>query len=152
VKALRFEYVGLPESVNHLYLVKGGRKILTTQGRKYKNDFILRGGGVPPADLMAFNPQQNEPYELNLFFYMLEETVLNLTYGVDKRVKSPFADIDTTNLIKLAEDCIATVVGIRDRNNFDVHAHKRITLGEERLVAWLRPLEGVIIESDEDGW
>lgn len=139
---LRFDYPDVPESVNKLYFVRGGRKVLSASGRKYKNQFLLSRGNIDTVDFMKFKPNVELRYSLSLWFYLNPERLYNLTYGVNKRVKSLYADIDTSNMIKLFEDCISELTGIRDRNNFSIHAHKREALdGVERVKAILRPLE-----------
>jgi hypothetical protein len=141
VRELRFEYPELPVSVNKLYIHRHGHKVLSTEGREYRNRFVTSCGGIPPQTLAAFEANPELPYELNLWFLLRPARLFNLTYGIDKRVKSPYADIDVTNLTKLVEDCIAVLVGIRDRNNFDVHQHKREADPRgERVIAILRPL------------
>ena len=147
--SVRFEYAKLPESVNKLYIVRAGRKILSSEGRRYKNDFKLTMGGADRETFMEFEPVPDAPYILRLWFYLDFNRLYNVTYGSDKRVKSPFADIDTSNMIKLIEDCISELTGIRDRNNFSVLAHKRETQGTERVVAILEPLD---LENDPYGF
>jgi len=139
---IQFDYPRLPVSVNSLYIVSRGRKILSDAGRKFKNEFINTGGGLGSVALLNVNLDPDAMYALDLWFYLLPENLFNLTYGIDKRVKSPYADVDVDNMAKLASDCIAAVVGIRDRNNFDVYLHKRgADLRGERMVARLWPLE-----------
>lgn len=139
---LHIDYVGLPASVNRLYFVKFGRKVLSTEGRKYKNAFLLSCGGMDASEFMKFVPQPEAKYELQLWFYVKPENLYNLTYGKNKRVKSPYADMDTTNMIKLIEDCISELTGIRDRNNFIVCARKcDADDGVERVKAILRPID-----------
>lgn len=141
MKELRFNYPEIPESVNKLYFVRGGRKVLSTTGRKFKNQFILSRGGLPVEDLMAFEPQKLAKYELELWFFLRPDRLTNFTFGIDRRVKSPYANIDTSNLFKLFEDCISELTGIGDRNNFSIHAHKRSAGSRpEKVKATLRPL------------
>ena len=141
MQSITFRYEKIPPSVNKLYTLRHGRKILTTAARKYKNAFIACHGGAELMDFVQFEASPNDPYELHLWFYLRRERVLNVTYGIDGRVKSPYRDIDVSNLVKLLEDCIATLVNIRDRNNFTVCAHKREALGPEYVIAVLRPIE-----------
>jgi hypothetical protein len=141
VDTLRFDYDELPVSVNKLYTSRHGRKVLTAEGRRWKNAFITSAGNLPKADLLAFASDPEQEYELILWFYVSAGRLYNVTYGKDKRVKSPFSDMDTSNLIKLVEDCISSLVGVRDRNNFTVCAHKREAKdGNEHLIALFRPL------------
>jgi len=138
-ESIRFEWPELPVSVNALYFQRSGRRILSSAGRKFKNKFIAELGGADKWELMSFKADQEATYELHIWFYMKDEDIYNMTYGKDKRVKSPFKDVDTSNMIKLVEDCISQLVGIRDRNNFSVLAHKR-PAEDNRLVAILKPL------------
>lgn len=140
--SLRFDFPELPVSVNRLYTVKGGRKILSSDGRKYRNRFITSRGGVPVQDLIRFSGDNSGVYQIHIWCFLPYEQLYNITYGNDKRVKSPFGDVDADNFIKLAVDCISALVGIRDRNNFTVCAHKREAPdGLPRLVALIMPLD-----------
>ena len=141
MSTIRFDYPSLPVSVNKLYATVRGRKILSKEGRAWKTDFIARLGGLDPHVFAQFVPQPEAMYALDLWFYIDDARLFNLTFGVTKAAKSPFGDLDVSNLTKLAEDAISELVGIRDRNNFDVLLHKRSAgaLGE-RLVAVLSPL------------
>lgn len=139
MRDIRFEFPELPISVNKLYFVHKGRKVLSGAGRAYKTRFITTCGGADPAEFAALEVDPESCYQLHLWFYIPYEDLYNFRYGRDKRVKSPFADMDVSNLVKLAEDCISDLVGIRDRNNFTVCAHKRE--GHPSLVAWLSPLD-----------
>lgn len=138
---ITFRFPKIPSSVNKLYFSRGGRRIKTSAAQKFVNAFVSQGGGVPPADLMAFEADHECAYELHLWFFLEPSRMFNLTYGKDKRVKSPFNDLDVSNLVKLAEDSIAKLLGIRDRNNWTVCAHKRPATDHEHMVALLRPLE-----------
>ena len=89
---------------------------------------------------MSFQTDNDMAYELHLWFFLPEDELFHKTYGISKTVKSPFKDIDTSNLIKLAEDSISKLLGLRDRNNWTVCAHKRIAPAERKMVACLKPL------------
>jgi hypothetical protein len=140
VDSLVFQFPEVPSSVNNLYFTRGKRRIPSAAAKKFKNSFVALGGGVSPAQLMKFSPDHEAAYELHLWFFLSEERIFNIRYGQDKRTKSPFNDLDTSNLIKLAEDSIAKLLGLRDRNNWTVCAHKRVAPGDEYMVALLRPL------------
>ena len=137
---LVFRFDAIPQSVNNLYFSRGGRRVKSTAARKFVNSFVSTGGGISPTKLMQFQPDNDVAYELHLWFYLAEERIFNVRYGQDKRTKSPFNDLDTSNLIKLAEDSIAKLLGLRDRNNWTVCAHKRHARGDEHMVAMIRPL------------
>lgn len=137
---VRFEYPEIPPSVNKLYAVVHGRKILTKEGRAFKNGFVGSLGGLDARVFTQFHADPLREYELDLWFYVAEGRLYNIGFGVDKRVQSPFADFDVDNLVKVTADAVAALVGIRDRNNFDIHEHKRVADARgERVVAILRP-------------
>ncbi len=141
-KSVWFQHDTLPESVNKLYFNKGGRRVLSSAGRKFKQAFVAARGGSGDLEFMNLEVEPNAAYELHLWFYVSYERLYNVTFGSDGRVKSPYSDMDTSNMVKLIEDAIAELVGIRDRNNFTVMAHKREAFdGPERVVAFLRPLD-----------
>ena len=135
-----FRFPSIPSSVNNLYFNRGGRRVMSDAGKKFKNAFVSQGGGISPTKLMQFTVDNDAAHELHLWFFLSAERMFNLTYGKDKRVKSPFNDLDTSNLVKLAEDSIAKLLGLRDRNNWTVCAHKRVTEKEEYMVALVKPL------------
>jgi hypothetical protein len=140
-RSITFRFPQLPESINSLYTVRHGRKILSDAGREYRNRFITEGGGISKAELMAFDADQEQEYKLEVLYLLEYENLYNISYGLNKATKSPFRDMDVTNLIKLPEDCIAKLLGIRDRNNWTVILHKRETPTTEMLIARLEPLD-----------
>ena len=119
-----FDFSEIPVSVNKLYFSRGGRKILSAAGRRFKNKFLAERGGTTVKDLASFIPDPEARYKIDLTFFLVEARLYNVTYGQDKRVKSPYKDIDVSNMIKLVEDCVAALTGVRDRNNFVVHSKK----------------------------
>lgn len=121
---LRFETDSLPVSVNKLYFFRGGRRRLSAEGRKFKVSFVTTRGGCTLANLLAFTGTPEDKYCLRLWFRMSPERLYNSRYGKDKRIKSPFKDIDASNMVKLIEDSISELIGIRDRNNWIVVCQK----------------------------
>lgn len=139
---LVFHFPEVPGSVNNLYFSRGKRRVMTDAAKKFVNAFVSRGGGISPTKLMQFAADNEAAYELHLWFYLSDERLFNLTFGQKgSRAKSPFNDLDTSNLIKLAEDSIAKLLGLRDRNNWTVCAHKRRAEGDEYMVALIRPID-----------
>ena len=141
MNSITFKFPTIPESVNNLYFSNRGRRVMSTAGRKFKNSFVATRGGLTAVDLMKFIADNDLVYELHLWFYLKPEHLYNLTYGKSKAVKSPYKDIDTSNLVKLAEDSISKLIGVRDRNNWTVCAHKRESPeGKDFMLAVLKPL------------
>lgn len=144
VTTLHFEWPHLPKSVNNLYFTRGGRRVLSAEGRKFKQAFVTQRGGLAASELMAFQPLNAQEYVLELWFFFPREELYNASWGKSRATKSPFRDLDTSNLVKLAEDAIAELLGLRDRNNFSVLAHKRVAhpdFGFTGFVARLSPLD-----------
>jgi hypothetical protein len=140
-KELLFVYPELGVSVNKLYTVNRGRKILTAAGRRYRNAFISQRGGLTAGKLIMFEADPEKEYLIDIWYFVLPEDLFHLKYGQKGcRAKSPFKNMDVSNLVKLNEDCVAKLVGLRDSNNFDVFLHKRdSTDGQERVVACIKP-------------
>jgi hypothetical protein len=147
--SITFEWPELPPSVNNLYFSRGGRRILGGPGRKFKQAFVTQRGGLTARELMAFRPDNEQPYALEMHFYLRPEQLYNKGYGKSKATKSPFKKLDTSNLVKLLEDSIAELLGLRDRNNFTVIAHKREGFDDfYGCIARLTPLD---LENDPYG-
>jgi len=139
---IRFDFPELPESVNNLYFVQRGRKVMTKAGQRYKNLFVGLGGGVSRSRLIHFVPDPEQEYDLHIWCFLPYLDLYNFKFGRDKRVKYPFKNKDTSNYVKLAEDCVAALFDLRDFANFSIHAHKREAPDDlPRLVAVLQPLD-----------
>lgn len=139
---ITFRFPELPPSVNELYrpfIDRGGhvRIRLTKPGKAWKNRFVSERGGLTVSQLSAFEADQETEYELHLWFLLEHEELY--TYGAN--AKSVFQKIDTSNLVKLVEDCIAGLVDVNDRANFSVLAHKRLADDNRGVVALVRQLD-----------
>lgn len=137
---LRFEHDGLPDSVNKLYFSRGGRKILSSSGRCYKRSFVANNGGCPTVLLLRWKPDPHERYVLRIWFRMSAARLYNAKFGKDKRVKSPFKNVDVSNMVKLIEDAISEFVGVDDRRNWVVICQK-VEDENEGVSALLYPTE-----------
>tara|TARA_Y100000310_G_scaffold292734_1_gene321762 strand:+ start:1924 stop:2529 length:606 start_codon:yes stop_codon:yes gene_type:complete len=140
---ITFRFSDPPPSVNRVYTVQRGRKILTTEARKWKNRFVTSRGGASVADLMKLDLDAHDQFHLVIWIYLEEKEVINLGFGKDKRTKYPYAKVDTSNFFKLAEDAVTDLLGITcDRQNFKISAHKRVALARgKRIVIHLFPFE-----------
>ena len=138
---LRFETDSLPVSVNKLYFFRGGRRRLSAEGRKFKVSFVTTRGGCSLQNLIEFTGTSDDKYCLRLWFCMSPDRLYNTKYGKDKRIKSPFKDIDVSNMVKLIEDSISELIGIRDRNNWIVVCQK-VEDENEGVTALLYTAEG----------
>ena len=129
--SLWLRYPTIPQSVNSIYFTRGRKRILSSEGRKFKNGFIVSRGGLPASTLMKFEADPNAAYVLEMWFFLPQEKLYNKTFGQRDGV-ARFKKMDVSNLIKLAEDAISELLGIPDQNNFTVIAHKRVADEGER--------------------
>lgn len=123
---VRLWFSELPPSLNKLYYYRSGRRVLTKTGRTFKNSMLASRGGLTAAEAMKIKMDPHGTYAAHFWFYLPRGRVISERYGQDGRVKHPFQRIDTTNLVKLAEDVTATLLGVDDRCNWSVLLHKRI--------------------------
>lgn len=107
----------LPPSDNHVYFVKRHRKILTKEGKKYKNDIaesVARAFMENPD--VSFNP--NEWHELILFVYFEKlETKGWYKTGTkegNRAASKRFFKADTDNRRKIVIDAVCDAIGIDD--------------------------------------
>lgn len=136
-----FRWEGVVPSVNGLYFPRGGRLNLTTKGRAIKNHIVSSGGGVSAQELMSFQGDPNEHYQVHVWFYLPEKAVYTKTWGRKGGAAKRFKKKDVDNWLKLTLDCVSDLVGVDDSNNFTILAHKRIALdGVSRTVVVVAPL------------
>jgi hypothetical protein len=121
---LRFSIDRLPVSINKLYFARGGRKILSAEGRQFKNAFLSVGGNCPFDLLGSWQHDEYDRYVLRIWLKMNRSRLINARYGSDKRVKSPYKVVDASNMVKLVEDSISELIGINDRSNWVVITQK----------------------------
>jgi Holliday junction resolvase RusA-like endonuclease len=140
MKSIRFEFEGIPPSVNKIYFTRGRSRFLTKEGRRFKNAWVSSYGGADILDFLALELDEDTPYSLTFIFYIRRERLFNATYGKRKGVKR-FKKMDVSNLVKLTEDAIAELLSLPDQNNFSIAAHKRVADGAERVIATLTPLD-----------
>ena len=123
----------IPPSINKLYYFRKGRRILSSEGRAWKNRFISGRGGLSFNDLTSIDISKEERLSLTLRFYLKEDRVFSKNWGKDKRVKSPFKRLDVSNLIKITEDALSELLCIDDRANFEIHAYKDVCNTDEMI-------------------
>ena len=124
MRYLHFRTEDLPVSINKLYYSRGGRRMMTARGQRFKTHFVASRGGCSVENLMKFEGTKEDKYCLRLWFKMRPESLHAKGYGKDKRVKYLFKKVDVSNLVKLIEDCVSELTGIDDRNNWVVICQK----------------------------
>ena len=113
----------LPPSVNKLYFVKGGRKILSSDGRALKEQMRAI---VSKAVALNATSVENRKLRVSLtFFFPLVE---NKGWSQGKS-KSRYKKVDVSNRIKLVEDALFSAIGVDDSQVFELLVRKE--QGEE---------------------
>jgi Holliday junction resolvase RusA-like endonuclease len=100
---------GLPPTSNNAYGHRGRHQFLKAEGRKYKNETTAYLAQTYRNELKIFKKQVG----FMLCFRFHSSTLFNQNYkpgGKTNRYKK----FDGANLLKLLEDCLATVGGIDD--------------------------------------
>ena len=133
---VEFTFDEMPPSINKLYFHRQGRRIMSSTGRKWKNKFVNSRGGVSIMTLENTKIDPTDELKLEMFFFFPRDDIYSAGWGKDKRVKSPFRRLDISNLIKITEDSISDVMGIDDRANFTIIAHKMVS--EEGVGRWMK--------------
>jgi Holliday junction resolvase RusA-like endonuclease len=122
--------VPMPPSVNKLYFVRHGRKVLSAQGRTVKAQIQAL---VTQAASQVVGLNEQTPLELEIVTYF---PVLENKGWSQGKSKSRYKKIDVTNRAKLLEDALSGGLGLDDSLFFRVTMTKRE--GAERAEIILR--------------
>jgi Holliday junction resolvase RusA-like endonuclease len=123
--------LSLPPSSNRAYInVRGGGRALSTEGRKYKTETTAFLAQNYPSELKQILPDTK--YFCYVRFYF--EAVMNKE-GAQTRYKR----LDTSNRLKLFEDCLKDACGIDDSQFFIWTIEKR--QGDERTECFIWDME-----------
>lgn len=106
---IHFSIPSLPPSVNHAYFIRGHQWILTTKGRKYKNETETHLQREYPKEMMIF--KKDHRYQIYFRFHV--EATKNKLWKPGGKVNK-YKKFDGGNMCKLLEDCIASAGGIDD--------------------------------------
>lgn len=128
---LKIDNVPMPPSVNALYFTKGSRRILTTEGRIYKDSI---------KEMMANIAAKQHSYDITLenirlsvsydFFF---KNIESKSWKAGKS-KNRFRKIDISNRVKVLEDGIVEGLGIDDTQFMQVNLIKLQTDGDTEYV------------------
>lgn len=125
----------VPLSVNHAYSKKrGGGRVLTKAGKKYKIETKTYIARNYPGALRAFKPDQQ--YVMLIEFTFKGRNTL-LCSGWPDKAKSRHKSFDVTNRTKLFEDAFSEAVGVDDKNNFFVGVGKNWHRDYEATLVWV---------------
>lgn len=135
---IRMHVPSIPLSANNAYFnnPRGGRG-LKTEGRKYKTETISYLVQNFPHELKKIQP--DVPYFCYVRFYF--EAIEN------KNGKTRYKTIDTSNRLKLFEDCLKDACGIDDAQYIIWTLEKR--QGEPKTEVFMWDLEGEQTPIDE---
>ncbi len=135
---IRMHVPSIPLSANHAYFnnPRGGRT-LKTEGKKYKAETTSFLAQNFPAELTKVKP--DIPYFCYVRFYF--EAIEN------KNGKTRYKTIDTSNRLKLFEDCLKDACGIDDAQYLIWALEKR--QGEAKTEVFMWDLEGEATPIDE---
>lgn len=140
-QVVELHHTDLPPSINGLYYPAQGRLVLSSEGRKFKQQVVKNLGGLNRVAAMSLQLDPHAHYELHIWFLFQKGRLYNKNFGLHKSTKYRFTKVDTSNLVKVTEDVISELLGVDDRSNWTVVAHKRETTGRERLAARLIVLD-----------
>jgi Holliday junction resolvase RusA-like endonuclease len=140
------EVPSVPISVNHAYARKrGGGRILTPEGKAYKNETKTHIARVYPEALKFF--KADVPYSLviEFTFHGRDEILTKMWPG---KAKSRYKKLDVSNRLKLFEDALAAATGLDDSQNFNVTVAKawHRDYAMTRVWVWNRDEEGSPID------
>ena len=123
---------GIPPSSNTAYFnVRGGGRVLSSKGRKYKNETLSYLATHYPIELKQLVP--DAPFLLYVVFEL--EALEN------KSGQTRYKKIDVSNRLKLFEDCLKDAGGIDDSQFMCVMIEKRQARVMETTTAALWNLE-----------
>jgi len=123
---IHMQFDWLPPTSNHAYAdilvkVKGKlrpKRVLTTEGKKFKRETAAELVREYPVELMIFEP--NIPYAVIGQFHF--SNLYNK--GWPEKAKTRYKTLDADNRLKLFIDALKTAAGIDDSDFLDVRAQK----------------------------
>lgn len=128
----------VPISTNHAYttikLPKGTKRVLTPEGRRFKNEATAHLTQNYAFALKDLAP--NKPYAA--YFRITMAKLTNDTWP--KTAKARYKELDATNRLKLVEDVLADVTAVDDSHYFTV-AVSKVEGTPERTDIWIWSIE-----------
>lgn len=129
----------VPPSINAAYTKKrgSGARILTKEGRRYKNETKSYIARHYPRELQFF--KSNVPYVIVVEFVFQGRDHLYCKGwdDPDKHVENRYKALDVGNRLKLFEDALASASGIDDNHNFAVLLSKMWARDYEATDTWV---------------
>jgi Holliday junction resolvase RusA-like endonuclease len=135
-----------PPSANNAYFTRGKLRVLSTEGKKYKND-VQNFLGRQHPEFLSFFAQKDMEYEMIFILFFEPGTLYNKTWPQTKDV-SRHKKIDASNRAKLLEDILAKAAGYDDSQHFSVTTTKGEALPRQQpyveVWAWREEENGPI--------
>jgi Holliday junction resolvase RusA-like endonuclease len=121
---LRISELPIPPSINQLYFTKGGRRILTADGRIYKDCIksALAELGSNAKDL-EIPELHNHKLSIRMDFFL--GRVENKSWSSGK-TQTRFKKVDISNRVKVLEDALVEGLGIDDSQFFNMFISKSL--------------------------
>lgn len=121
-----------PPSVNTMYTIVRGRKILTNEARAYKRYVQFKIAKEYPVRIDGIN--KTSIYGVTYLLY--REDWLNK--GYPKKAKTKFKRVDLDNPIKCVQDAVMGAIGVEDSQIFEIWVKK--CKGAKKIVMQLQLL------------
>jgi len=138
---ITFKNIPMPVSVNVAYSNVGKSRKKSAAYARYENSFeqwcYLNQASIKSALNYLEQVGNRRPYFLFWVFKFDLSLVLNKTIKAKEAVKQ----LDTSNRIKVIEDCVAELLGVNDSYFFDFLPMKRT--GENNVDLFIVPIEEV---------
>lgn len=135
---------GLPPSSNNAYFHRGRKRILTTTGRKYKNEVVAALSQDFRKEMMIF--KKNASY---MFFFVFFSTDLYNKNFKEGGKLNRYKKFDGGNLTKLLEDCFSEAGGFDDSQTMtSIWQKKHGDADRTRIYVWNLEEEGDPFDHD----
>ncbi len=115
----------IPPSINHQYATVKGRRILSAEGRSYKQ---LVGQHILMA--LAKNPERDRLRTL----FKSHDLVLSMWFYLRTALRR---DLDSG--LKITQDAICEALEVNDNRVVEIHLHKRVDRRDPHLEVILAP-------------
>ena len=124
------EVAGLPPSTNRLYINARGRRVLSSDGKKYKRKIAMQVAQEFP-EVGPFENSDAFSLEIELCFEVLTRS---------KTAKNRYKRFDVSNRVKVLEDALCESLGIDDSQVMMLCVTKTHTTDPEKTLVRLRKL------------
>jgi hypothetical protein len=125
----------LPPSSNHAFVTVHGHRMLSKEGKAYKNETKTYIARTYPSELGYFS--KDYEYAVLIRVNFPEQAALYCKGFKEGKAGSRYKKLDATNRIKLFEDAFAEATGIDDQQNFVFSTVKAWSEGKAFTEVWV---------------